>query len=176
VLRRSTLCLGAHVLDNPRVVARDESGPRYRRKARLLSGFVACLSSRGRAFDEKVGTFLRHTREEVRRTGRLARAGTDLEKTGLALRKTYKELRAVPRRPTEYEAQLKVWLGIVNRAASHFERAGKALTAGHQQRPGTCCLASNFPQKCSAPRKRCTSTTAALNRKSGSRRSAVEGG
>jgi hypothetical protein len=73
------------------------------------------------------------------------RAGVDLGKTGLALRETDKELKAVRRRPTEYQPQLEGWFRAITRAASYFERAGKALDADNKAEARNLLLDLDFP-------------------------------
>jgi hypothetical protein len=71
---------------------------------------------------------LKGVRKMVRQ-GKLKRAGAKFIKASTALRRTHRELSAVPR-PSADEARLTRWLGHVKVEADLFMKAGKALKAG----------------------------------------------
>lgn len=71
-------------------------------------------------------------RAEVKE-GKLKLAATKFQKAATALKKTHRELAAVPQ-PTADEAKLSKWLGYVKIEAELFQRAGNALREGNKNR------------------------------------------
>jgi hypothetical protein len=69
-------------------------------------------------------------KEEVKE-GRLKLASTHFAKAETALKKTIRQLKAVPR-PAADEAKLGKWLGYLETEASYLGRIGKALAAGQK--------------------------------------------
>jgi len=61
--------------------------------------------------------------------GKLRPAAVKFNKAGLALKKTYNQLRALPQ-PTADEAKLAKWLAYVKTEADLFVKVGKKLKAG----------------------------------------------
>jgi hypothetical protein len=61
--------------------------------------------------------------------GKLKAAAVKFNKAGLALKKTYNQLRALPQ-PTADEAKLAKWLAYVKTEADLFVKVGKKLKAG----------------------------------------------
>lgn len=71
-------------------------------------------------------------RAEVKQ-GKLKLAGAKFSKAATALKKTYRELKAVPQ-PSADEAKLTKWLSYVKKEAELFEGAAKALKDGNKQK------------------------------------------
>lgn len=71
-------------------------------------------------------------RAEVKQ-GKLRLAATKFQKAATALKKTHRELAAVPQ-PTADEARLGKWLGYVETEAGLFNSAAKALKAGNKNK------------------------------------------
>jgi phosphomevalonate kinase len=73
---------------------------------------------------------LKGVRKEVKQ-GKLKPAALSFEKAAKALRKTVRELKAVPQPPDD-EARLSKWLKVVGEEASLFQTAGGQLRAGNK--------------------------------------------
>jgi hypothetical protein len=73
---------------------------------------------------------LKGVRKMVRQ-GKLKAAGAKFLKASAALKKTHRQLKAVPQ-PTADEARLGRWLGYVKTEADLFLKAGKALKTGRR--------------------------------------------
>jgi hypothetical protein len=71
---------------------------------------------------------LANVRKEVK-SGKLKTAATKFTKASSELKRTLKELEAVPR-PAEDETRLKKWFGLIKVEAELFGKAGKKLKAG----------------------------------------------
>lgn len=71
---------------------------------------------------------LKNVKSEVK-AGKLAPAGASMVAAGKALKKTWRELSAVPQ-PAESTTKLTKWLGYVKGEAELFEKAGTLLKAG----------------------------------------------
>lgn len=71
---------------------------------------------------------LKNVKSQVK-AGKLAPAGASLVTAGKALKKTWRELSAVPQ-PAADSAKLTKWLGYVKVEAELFEKAGTLLKAG----------------------------------------------
>jgi hypothetical protein len=71
---------------------------------------------------------LANVRKEVKQ-GKLKTAATKFTKASSELKRTLKELEAVPR-PAEDETRLKKWFGLIKVEAELFGKAGKKLKAG----------------------------------------------
>ena len=73
---------------------------------------------------------LKGVRQMVKQ-GKLKPAAAKFQKAGEALKKTHKQLAAVPQ-PTADEAKLRKWLSYIKEEADLFIRAGKKLKAGQK--------------------------------------------
>jgi hypothetical protein len=78
---------------------------------------------------------LKGVRQEVKR-GKLALAGKRFLRAGAALRRAYRQIRAVPQ-PYADQAKLGKWLGYVKQEAGLFRTGGKALKAGNKGKAQT---------------------------------------
>lgn len=67
------------------------------------------------------------------RQGKLKPAGAKFLRASAALKKTYRQLKAVPQ-PTADEARLARWLRYVRIEANLFQKAGRALKAGRRSK------------------------------------------
>lgn len=65
--------------------------------------------------------------------GKLAQAGKQFAQAAAALKKTYTQLKAVPR-PTADIAKLTKWLSYVKEEASLFEKTASALKSGNKNK------------------------------------------
>ncbi|HEX3737273.1 MAG TPA: hypothetical protein VHV53_06990 [Solirubrobacterales bacterium] len=80
-------------------------------------------------------------KEEVKE-GKLALASTHFAKAETALKKTIRQLKAVPQ-PAADEAKLDKWLGYLETEASYLGKIGKALAAGQKAKAQTLSVRLN---------------------------------
>ena len=69
-------------------------------------------------------------KQEVK-AGELKKGSKHFLRAATALGKTIKQIEAVPR-PTQDEAMLKRWIGLLHSEQSYFQRIGKALASGNK--------------------------------------------
>jgi hypothetical protein len=110
--------LALALLAIPMAGATETTRPEYREKVEPICKANTIANER----------ILTGVKAEVR-AGKLKVAAVQFAKAGAALKKTWRQLGAVPQ-PAADQARLAKWLGYVKTEAELFERTGKKLKAG----------------------------------------------
>jgi hypothetical protein len=119
--RYSAIAAGAlalALLAIPMAGATETTRPEYREKVEPICKANTIANER----------ILKGVRAEVK-AGKLKVAAVQFAKAGAALKKTWRQLGAVPQPPAD-QARLAKWLGYVKTEVELFERTGKKLKAG----------------------------------------------